>query len=299
MEVLMSCALLLVVLGFTKADDGHDRQNRLYRELRTEGVLVSARGRARLPAPTMADGLSAEAQEDVIKRLAGADYPVDELLRKSVVAPHIFKFRDVEPSDPKAPAYGIDVWFVAYGDLDVLAKKDVNSFFGANRKDVTTHILSNSELAERKLSLPSKKEGDGEERYVHVVYPMLDRVQIEMTTSSISTKTADSQLVATELDRRFTGDPTFPNQWHEILHDEDDAKPKLGPPHPYECTAFYLKISRLRQPRGALFVEYHRVSTEPNEWFHGANLLRSKFPIVIQSEVRAFRREAVKTLASE
>jgi hypothetical protein len=249
----------------------------------------------------MADGLAAKGQEEVIKRLAGVDYPVEELIRKSVVAPHIFKFRDVEPSDPKAPAYGVDVWFVAHGDLDALAKRDVNSFFGANRKEVKAHILSESELAERKLSLPSKKGGEGEERYVHAVYPMLDRVQIEMTTFSMGTKTVDSRLIATQLDRRFTGDPTFPNQWREFRRDEEEeaAKPKLGPPHPYECTAFYFKITQLHQPRGALFVEYHRVSTEPNEWFHGANLLRSKFPIVIQSEVRAFRREAAKTLSSE
>ena len=75
-----------------------------------------------------------------------------------------------------------------------MAKKDVNSFFGANRKEIAAHILTDSEVAERKLSPPSKKQGEGEESYVHVVYPMLDRVQIEMTTFSIGTKTPDSQL---------------------------------------------------------------------------------------------------------
>jgi hypothetical protein len=29
---------------------------------------------------------------------------------------------------------------------------------------------------------------------------------------------------------------------------------------------------------------------EPNGWFGGANLLRSKLPLVIQDEVRNFRR---------
>jgi hypothetical protein len=286
-------AILPLFLLTLPAAEGHEQANPVYKELRQQGVAVSARNRATLPAPTMADGLDPKAQADVLKKLAGDRHPVEELVRRSVVAPHVYQFRDVRPSDPGAPAYGVDVWFIAYGDLKKLAQKDVNSYFSANRKEVQAHVLTGGELARRKLS---PRPGDGPEgRYVHSVYPLLDRVQVEMTTFTTVSRTADSILVATRLDPRFAGDPQFPNRWREIRRDEGTDKPTLGPPHPYDCTALYLKITRLAEPKGALLVEYHRVSTEPKEWFRGANLLRSKLPILIQSEVRAFRREAAKT----
>jgi hypothetical protein len=294
----MIAPLCLVLLSFVPAGD-HQLLNPLYRELREQGVMVSPRLRTPLPAPTMADGLDAGGQKEVLTKLTRDDFPLEEFVRKSIVAPQITRFRDVEPSDPKEPAYGVDVWFVAYGDLDALAKQDVHTLFGSNRKDIVAHVLTDAELQARGRKRGVEK--DREERYVHVDYPMLDRVQVEMTTVSVATKTADSVLLASRLDPSFTKDAAFPNRWRAIERDGDQeaGRPALGPPHPYECTAFYLKITRLHTPRGALFVEYHRVSTEPTEWFHGANLLRSKFPIVIQSEVRAFRRESLKTLTSE
>jgi hypothetical protein len=294
----MSVPLYLVFLSFVPSAD-HQLSNALYRELREQGVKISPRARTPLPAPTMLDGLDAGGQEKVLTQLTRDEFPLEEFVRKSVVAPQITRFRDIEPSDPKEPAYGVDVWFVAYGDLEVLVKQDVHTIFGGNRKEVVAHVLTDAELEAR-----SRKRGvtkDCEERYVHVDYPMLDRVQIEMTTFSVATRTADSILIASRLDPSFTNDAAFPNRWRAIDRDGDEeaGKPVLGPPHPYECTAFYLKITRLHTPRGALFIEYHRVSTEPGDWFHGANLLRSKFPIVIQSEVRAFRRSSLKTLTSD
>src|SRR5205814_1186239 len=92
---------------------------------------------------------------------------------------------------------------------------------------------------------------------------------------------------------RFGDDPEFPNRWRPISRD-DDGKPVLGEAHPYGGAGAYIKITRLAEPAGALFVEYHLVFTEPKGWFGGANLLRSKVPILTQSEVRAFRRELGK-----
>ena len=39
-----------------------------------------------------------------------------------------------------------------------------------------------------------------------------------------------------------------------------------------------------------MFIEYHVAFIEPEGWFHGTNLLRSKLPIVAQEMVRKFRR---------
>ena len=61
----------------------------------------------------------------------------------------------------------------------------------------------------------------------------------------------------------------------------------------------YMKASRLAQPSGAVLVEYHLVFEEPQGWFGGSNLLRSKLPLVCQDGVRKFRRRMATLLVSE
>ena len=48
----------------------------------------------------------------------------------------------------------------------------------------------------------------------------------------------------------------------------------------------YVKITKLHAPAGAVLVEQHIVYAEPTGWFDGANLLRSKLPLVMQVNVR-------------
>ena len=69
---------------------------------------------------------------------------------------------------------------------------------------------------------------------------------------------------------------------------------KVGPATPYGGAGFYLKITRLHEPAGAIFIEQHVVFAEPAGWFAGANLLRSKLPTAVQINVRAMRREWLK-----
>ena len=50
-----------------------------------------------------------------------------------------------------------------------------------------------------------------------------------------------------------------------------------------------MKITRLSQPAGTIFVEYHSVFHEPKGWFDGENLLRAKLPTIAQFQVQQFR----------
>ncbi|HTU21721.1 MAG TPA: hypothetical protein VMG10_27030 [Gemmataceae bacterium] len=47
----------------------------------------------------------------------------------------------------------------------------------------------------------------------------------------------------------------------------------------------------MHEPKGALFIEYHLIYSEPQGWFSGADPLTTKLPAIIQAEVRTFRRE--------
>ena len=64
---------------------------------------------------------------------------------------------------------------------------------------------------------------------------------------------------------------------------------KHGPASPYGGSGMYVKITKLAEPVGAVFVEQHIVYSEPTGWFDGANLLRSKLPPVVTISVRRMR----------
>ena len=53
-------------------------------------------------------------------------------------------------------------------------------------------------------------------------------------------------------------------------------------------------MTPLAEPAGAILVECHGVFEEPQGWFQGAPLLRSKLPMLVQEQVRGFRGKLVK-----
>ena len=95
----------------------HETANPLYRQLLDPGLAVGPGLKAKLPPPTLPDGLDAARQTAAVRALIGTDYSYEEFTRRSVVAPQPLKIRDIKPSDPLAPARGVDIWFVAYGDF--------------------------------------------------------------------------------------------------------------------------------------------------------------------------------------
>lgn len=277
-------------LAMAAAQDGHEQRNPIYRELRQSGVAVSPTIKVLLPEPAMADGLDAQAQEAVIKKLAGNDYSLEDLTRKSPVAPHILRLRDIQPSDPNAPVRGVDTYLIAHGDLQVLQKKEfLEQMLSTGKKQGDGRELTNADLKKRGLaSVDGKKEG-----YGHIVFPLFDKVEISATGRSFLSQTENSILVATRLEPSFTKDTEFPNYWKPLIRGED-GKVKAGAAQPYEGSAFYVKVTRLAQPAGALFIEVHVVFAEPYGWFNGANYLRSKLPLGVQHNVRTLRRELMK-----
>jgi hypothetical protein len=230
----------------------------------------------------MPDGLDGAKQKAVITDLIGNDHTYDDFVRKSVVAPQLLKIRDVAPCDPEAPARGVDVWFVAYDD------RFLRWLVGARKGEGFGNRLTKEDLARREI----EPADEGRESFRHVEFDFLGRVQIRATVRAVWTTTGESVLIAAEVDPRFRGDPEFPNQWQSVTR--GGGTPRPGPANPWGGAGFYLKITRLAEPAGALFIEQHVIFAEPTGWFDGANLLRPKLPLVIQNKVRAVRREWTK-----
>jgi hypothetical protein len=262
--------------------------NPLFEQLRRDGVAVTAETKAALPAPLMADGLNAADQHAVLEKVVGKRFTVRAFTGKVGTAPHVYSIRKIAAGPDAARGLAVDVSFVAYGSLDTVANRDFLENLHKKSKDRQIHILTAEELHKRKLKAKSSK--DREERYSHGVFLVLDRVELRAALQTMVTRQPDSQLAATRIDPRFAKDTDFPNQWRKITLDEEGQR-KFGPAHPYSGAGGYLKITRLHEPKDALFIEYHLVYTEPKGWFSGADPLTTKLPAIIQSEVRTFRRE--------
>lgn len=284
----MFTVLVALSLPAAQPSPTHEAENPLYKGLLETGLSVGTDLRAKLPAPSMADGLDAARQKAVITAVIG-DTPFDEFTRKSIVGPQVLRIGDAKPSDPKAPARTVDLWFVAYGDFKSLDdEKFRDRLVAVGRGDGKGVALTKEDLAKRKITPGDDKR----ERFGSIEFDFLDKVRIKATGRAVWSRTTDSMLVAAEIDQRFLGDAEFPNQWRSLT--KEGGEPKVGGANPWGGAAFYLKITKLAEPAGALFIEQHVVFTEPTGWFDGANLLRSKLPLVMQDNVRTMRREWLK-----
>jgi len=268
--------------------------NELLSRLTDDGVPMPTAAALRLPAPTMPDGLSAEQQRAAVATVADANRSLDELLRRSTVSPFVLKTGVAETG---GTARRVDLWFVAYGDFAKVTDED----FLKDRAKVlqppkqqdgnlpsTSKLLDAEELRARGIT--PADDPDSGEGFAYTSFPLFDRVLLSMTTQVMRTTTDESVTLASLLDPRFDDDATYPIFWQSLTRDEA-GRTTLGEKRPFVGWGSYLKITKMAEPAGALFIEYHAAFDEPEGWFNGANLLRSKLPLVVQDAIRKLRRE--------
>ncbi|MCE9563606.1 MAG: hypothetical protein K8U57_16310 [Planctomycetes bacterium] len=281
--------VLATTLGAPPEPATHEANNPLFKSLLETGFAVGPKDKVKLPAPTMPDGLDAAKQKATIEALIKDDYRYDLFTENSVVARELIKIRDLKGGDAKSPPRAVDVWFLAYGDIKALDDdKFLERLMNTGRGNGQAKALNAADLQKRKIVIADpKKEGFGQ-----MEFDFLDKVHLKATGRTMWTRNADSVVVAGEIDPRFADDKDFPNQWQSIT--KGGEAPKLGPATLWAGAVFYLKITKLAEPAGALFCEQHVIFVEPEGWFDGANLLRSKLPTAVQISVRNMRKEWAK-----
>ncbi len=266
----------------------------ILRDLVSPGVQVVEGKRVPLIAPTP----RAVSDKNEIQRIltsAAGDRLLEEFLRPSPVAPFNLKMESLTTSDEKRYAQKVDVWFVAYGKLATLRDKklldelaatadaETKSAYRAEGGEVTPDMLE--KLGVKLLESETEREG-----FASFSSPLLDRVLVSGVVHTWQTVTQDQMMVSSLLDDRFASISALANRWQSIA-DNGTEKPSLGPHQPYIGFGGYLAATQLSEPAGALLIEAHVVFHEPEGWFRGANLLRSKLPIAIQEQIRTFRRK--------
>lgn len=266
------------------------QHNPLFQELIKEGLDIGARSKPLFPPPTMADGLDAAGQKKVLEKLIDKHSEYDDFVRNSPVAPLVLRIRNIDPADPQAPAYGVDVAFVVHGDWNKISKAFLDKAFTFPLTATAVRPLTIADLAKRKIAMSADQANQS---FDNRSYSLRNKVELSCTVHSCCSQTAESFIVAQKIDPRFLKDAEFPNQWRSMKKDKDD-KTVLGPVEPYQGAGGYLKLTRLREPAGAIFVEAHLIFTEPKGWFDGENYLRSKLPLAAPYQVRALRQELLK-----
>jgi hypothetical protein len=270
--------------------------NPVYDELMRRGVTTGPREIVRLPAPTICDGLTAAQQRQALEAVADGTHTWEELTRRSVVAPFILKLPKDENEQSRL-GRRVDLWFVAYGNMSTLENSEwLERQFKTTGSETDPEngavikVVPESELQRYGLKPP---QGPDDPQFVFAELTLLDRVRLSVTTRGAKLQTPESVTSASMLDPHFSNDPQNPNRWRPILRD-DNGRRQLGKAQPYTGYGSYAKATRLIDPPGAILIEYHVAFAEPEGWFNGTNLLRSKLPILAQLIVRQLRRELAK-----
>jgi hypothetical protein len=280
--------LLTVAAAFLLA--GAEAENPLLKELLDKGIELPELCTIRLPPPAMKKDLTPKQQQAVVEKAGGVD--LELFVKDTVAAPFALKIQSVEKAGQRV-AQAIHLAFIAHGDLNRVVKEDVlNRLLGTEarqgKKLGAVKFLTADMLKERGI-VPSPGTNP-EERFAALEIFLLDKVKVKGVTRNVKTEGDGWAALAMRLDPRFNDDKQFPNCWQSYNAIED----VFGPPQHYTGLAGYTQVTKLAEPKGALFFEMHVVLSEPKSWFGGPNLLRSKLPLVLQENVRNLRKRLAR-----
>jgi hypothetical protein len=263
-------------------------RNPIYGEL-LRGISFSG-STIRLPEPLLADGQDAAQSRAVLEQVAGGATQARELTRKSVTAPFVLKTRDTKIES--SVIRQADLWFVVHADLAAIDPVEALQQANDRTVEVGNMRFSTQRLAPADLPQPPSfvsPSGAVAEWYVHLTGRLLDRIVVEGTDHAVATRSSDSLVVASKTDPLFNLDQRFPNRWARLTRRGSDET--LGESKAYAGSFSYAKITKLACEPGALLVEIHFAFVEPVDWFQGNPILRSKFSLIAQDQIRRLRRE--------
>jgi hypothetical protein len=295
---MITSALFLVglMLGQTQIEPVH-KQNTVYLQVLDQGLELSGE-KVQLPPPRLVDGQESAAQRTALREVAGSDRALDDLLRDSITAPYVIKVRDQKTTG--ATIRMADVWFVVYAEL-----KEVDFGQEASRTDkkevevanmwFQTHLLKDADFQSIGMNPPPPATAGQTKWYARVHARLLDRIDFEATNQLMATQTSDSIVVASRTDPAFAKVPGFVSRWKPLTTDATKKPDNLA--RLYEGGMSYAKISRFDLKPRAILIEMHMAFVEPDGWFQGNPILRSKFSVVAQDQVRSLRRELAKKRA--
>jgi mono/diheme cytochrome c family protein len=288
------CVILWATLAAAppQVERAHSK-NAVYLDVLGQGIKSDGTGVV-LPEPRLRDGLDAEAQHATLRDLAGSDQALEERLRDSVTAPYMIRVRDVKAAVDTIRL--VDLWFVVHAEiarvdpLQEAARSDGKEVEAGNMA-FQNRLLKADDLRAAGISTAGEVP-DLNSWYAHIRGRLLDRIAFDVTNQVVASRSSESLVVAARTARAFGKERANGNSWTAIA--SPGAAKVDSTVHPYAGGCSYVKISRLAFKPGALLVEMHAAFFEPHAWFQGAPILRSKFSVIAQDQIRSLRRELAK-----
>ena len=283
--------------GQAKIEPSHD-QNPVFTKVLNEGLEAGGQT-IRLAPPRLVDGQAADVQRAALKELAGSDRALDELLRDSVTAPFIIKVHDVKTTG--ATVRQADIWFAVHGDLKKVdpareaARTDQKAVEVANMW-FQTRLLKTDDLRAAGIT-PAPTGSERNAWYAHIHAKLLDRIDFEVTNHVVASESSESVVIASATDPSFANAGPLSNGWKSLTAPAGSQTEASTARQAYSGGISYAKITRIAFQPTALFVEMHLAFVEPDGWFQGAPILRSKFSVAAQDQIRTLRRELAKKRA--
>ncbi len=266
-------------------------------------------------------GQSPQQQLDELNRAGRPKYDAEALLRPAVVAPHLFTLSREPLGQMDASTQHARVVFALRGAIETLAKDDfLNQLFVASEDEEgagsvakgasdpqgtnDSRPLLDAELnaagidptrlgGEKGQPEDGKSDRKGGESYRLVRGELFSKVRISGVVHGEWTTDQDSILLAMRFDNRFADHPALKGTW-ERLERDDQGGLKVVQRGDWAGGGAYVRLTRCLTEPDRVICEAELGWVEPKPWFGGANLIGSKLPPVIQSQVREIRRAAIR-----
>ena len=257
-------------------------------DLAARGVPVAADTLAPLPEQRLRFD-APQAQADLAGLAGAADW--ERFTADSINAPVTVTIEPF-PAAGTRLAHRVHTAFTLRAPLERLKadetlRRSLGAEADAGAKDAAVRLLTAEEL--QAAGIPP--DPSGRERLVAVELPLLNRVRIRGVVRTVATEHPDGVEVAWGFDERLRDHPRWRPTWTRIEENELGARVE-GEPQPYGGCGGVVAVRRLAAEGGLdlLVVESRMVLAEPEAWFHGGNLVRSKIPLTTQEGVRSLRR---------
>lgn len=286
-----------------------------------DGVALTPDQKVPLPEPDFVsiDGqpVSQSDAKTALKSIAGRHG--DRFTRDSVVAPISVRTESIKDEDGDRIGHFIDVAFVVHQTIEEIRKSEALEEFqsdaqsnktieiagddsdGNDFEKNQTRALTDDEMASFGVTLDDESESLG-----FLQLPILSKIVVRGVArarrSVWSEDDVNAPVILTWImDSRFSAESagagqsladSIANHWRAIERSATGVK-SLGEASPYAGLGGYVAITPVPGIPEASMVQMRFVLHEPQEWFGGRNLLRSKLPILVQDRVRSLRRELV------
>ena len=245
-----------------------------------------------LAEPETAPTKSPEALAAAQRGLAGKR-PWDQFVRDSVVAPVQIGLEYLKDEQGQRVGQRVHFAFVVHAAVSTLRDSEaMERMFASEVGDSESEGWNSQPLGGDELQGLEIEQEEGES-YGWLQVTLLNKIEVIGVIRSQRQQGDDFIAITWKLDEQFTGPGPwrreYQNLWREWKRD-DIGNPIRTEGHPYAGAAGYLIITAMPEVPNASMVEGLLVLHEPEEWFGGSNLLRSKLPLMIQESARKLRR---------